>query len=184
MNLFACGAALLLASSMSLAQLSFDNPKNLNLPEDQARWLLRMSCRAVADQLRLRESSVPQFEMRLVLSDEEEHFGYDEHTGVPTLFLHEWNGQKFATAAVRFAVEWSVSLSQQQRIISDVLRRFQETVPVPATHLHNSVTGVTDPPFPQGEDCHLNAGIRDKSCESFPQVQGRTPGLGHLLERR
>jgi hypothetical protein len=35
MNLFACGATLLLVSSMSLAQLSFENPKNRTLPEDQ-----------------------------------------------------------------------------------------------------------------------------------------------------
>jgi hypothetical protein len=81
-----------------------------------------MSCRAVADQL-LRESSVPEFQMRLVLGGEDEHFGYDQNTGVRTLFLHEWKEEKFVIAAVRFAVEWSVSSRQQERIISEILRR-------------------------------------------------------------
>jgi hypothetical protein len=131
MKLLACGVALLLASSMSVAQLSFQNPKNAKLPEDQARLLLRMSCRAVADQLHLRESSVPEFQMGLVLGGEDEHFGYDQNTGVPTLFLHEWNEEKFVIAAVRFAVEWSVSSRQQQRIISEILRRSHQDSPVP-----------------------------------------------------
>lgn len=147
MKLLASGVALLLASSMSVAQLSFHNPKNLNLPEDQARWLLRVSCRAVADHLHLREPSVPEFEMRLVLGEEDEHFGYDETTGVPILFLREWNEQKFVTAAVRFAVEWSVSLPQQQHIIAEVLRRSKRDAPVPVELLHKFVGSGNGPSF-------------------------------------
>jgi hypothetical protein len=146
-----------------------------------------MSCRSVADRLHLRESSIPQFEMRLVLDDQDEHFGYDEHTGVPTLFLQEWNDRKFVTAAVRFAVEWSVSLRQQQRIISDVLRRLEQTAPVPATDLHNSVAHGTNPPFPEGEDCDPRiptASSRDRACGSSPQENRRPPGLAQFSEPR
>ena len=167
MNLFARGAALLLASSMSLAQLSLVNPKNLNLPEDKARLLFRMSCRAVADELHLRECSVPQFEMRLVLDDQDEHFGYDEHTGVPTLFLHEWNEQKFVTAVVRFAVEWSVSLRQQQRIISDILHRSDRDAPVSVEQLHKFRAPGKDLSFEGKDNCLTritDASARDVEC--------------------
>jgi hypothetical protein len=167
MNLFASGATLLLASSMSLAQLSFENPRKLNVPEDKARLLFQMSCRAVADELHLRESSAPHFEMRLVLDEQDEHFGYDEHTGVPTLFLHRWNEQKFVTAVVRFAVEWSVSLRQQQRIIANVLHRSDQDAPVSVEQLHKFRAPGKDLSFEGKDNCLTritDASARDVEC--------------------
>ena len=46
--------AIVLASLMSFARLSIENPKHVNIfPEEQARLLLRLSCRAVAHELHL-----------------------------------------------------------------------------------------------------------------------------------
>jgi len=170
MNAFAPGAVLLLATSMSLAQLSFDNPKHLNLPEDKARLLLRMSCREVAHQLHLRKSSVPEFEMHLVLGEDDEHFFYDEKTGVPTLSLHEWNDQKFVTAAIRFAVEWSVSMPEQKKLILDVLHRSEQAAPVSAAQLQNSVTPDSRLPVVDGKNCGTpvsDASTSGRRCDGF-----------------
>src|SRR5262249_28235800 len=104
--------AIILASSMGFAQLSIENPKHGSVPEEQARLLLRLSCRAIAHQLHLRESSISEMEMHLVLGEKDEGFGYDEHM-VPTLFLREWDEKKFVTAALRFAVQRSIDQHQE-----------------------------------------------------------------------
>jgi len=71
--------------------------------------------------------------MRLVMGGEDEHFGYDQNTGVRTQFLHEWKEEKFVIAAVRFAVEWSVS-SRQTRTDN-----FGDTASLPpGRHLYQS----------------------------------------------
>ena len=66
--------ALLLANAIGFAQLSVHNSKNLKVSEEQARVLLRMSCRAVANEFHLRESSSPEFEMHLILGEKDEGF--------------------------------------------------------------------------------------------------------------
>src|SRR5215471_18197968 len=130
---------LVFASSISFAQLSIENPKHLKVPEDQARLLLRISCRAVADELHLRESSLTKMSMHLILGAEEDGFGYAEHTGVPTLSLREWDERKFVTAALSFAVQRSINQHRQEQIIADILHRYRQIGPISADHLHNSV---------------------------------------------
>ena len=111
----------------------------LKVPEDQARLLLPISCRAVADELHLRESSLTEMDMHIILGEKEEGFGYAEHSGVPTLFLREWDERKFVTAALSFAVQKSINQHRQEQIIADILHRYRQIGPISADHLHNSV---------------------------------------------
>lgn len=111
-------------NSISFAQLSIEDPKHLKVPEDQARLLLRISCRAVAEELHLRESSFAEMDMHLILGEREEGFEYDRHTGVPTLFLRKWDERKFVTAALRFAVQRSKDQHRQKQIMADILHRY------------------------------------------------------------
>ena len=106
---------LLLANSAVSAQLVVENPKHLPIPEDQARVLLRMSCQAVANELHLRNKL--DFGLRLVLGEKDEHFGLDEETGTPRLFVREWNAGKFTSAAMRFAVQLSIPVSATNSMV-------------------------------------------------------------------
>lgn len=143
--------AIVLASLMSFARLSIENPKHVNIPEEQARLLLRLSCRAVAHELHLRESSISEMDMHLVLGEKDEGFGYDEHA-VPTLFLREWDEKKFVTAALRFGVERSIDQHRQEQLIVDILNHYQQISPISAGHLHNSAASPSQLPH-QGNNC-------------------------------
>ena len=97
-------ALFLLVNSLTFAQLAIDNPKHLDVPEEKARVLLKMACRAVATEFHSRERSKAEFDLRLVLGERDEHYGFDEQTGIPTLYLQQWDETKFTNAAIRFAV--------------------------------------------------------------------------------
>jgi hypothetical protein len=168
----------LLATSISFAQLVVDNPKHLNVSEDQARLLLRMSCRAVAKELHLRESSIPEFNMRLVLGEKDEGFGYEEHTGVPTLFLREWDEKKFVSAALSFAVQRSIDQRRQEQMMLEVLHHYEQTSPISAAQLHKFAASQNalplQQPSQQKDNC-LNrisdATARDVGCQSLGRVR-------------
>jgi len=166
----------ILFCSVSFAQLSIQNPKHLNIPENEARALLRMSCRAVAHELHLRESSTPELEMQLILGDREEGFGYDAHTGVPTLFLQEWNEKKFVTAATSFAVQRSISQPRQEQIVSDVLHRHQQSAPISAAQLHKFAASESGLAVQPKDDCLSqisNATVRHVGCDGLPRMKTR-----------
>ncbi|MGH9544358.1 MAG: hypothetical protein ACRD23_04000 [Terriglobales bacterium] len=148
MNSIISGAALfLLANSMALSQLAIDNPKHLDLPEEKARVLLRLASRAVATELHSRQAPKAEIDLRLVLGGKDEHYGIDEETGIPTLYLQQWNERKFTTAAVRFAVQKSIDRDGEERMIADILRRSEQVGPISADRLrgtgapHKSVLG-------------------------------------------
>jgi hypothetical protein len=177
MRLLAGGIILLLlANSTTVAQLIIDNSKHLSVPEDQARLLLRMSCRAVAAELHLRGSNIPEFEMHLVLGEKDEGFGYAESTGTPTLFLREWNEKKFLTAALKFAVRWSIDQNRQEKMILEILDRYERTVPKPASSLHNFVASPSGLPLPKKPNCLSeisDATMREVRCDGPPGSKAR-----------
>ena len=158
--------AIVFASAISFAQLSIENSKHVNIPEDQARLLLRMSCRAVAHELHLRESSISELDMHLILGEKDEGFGYDAHTGVPTLFLREWDEKKFVTAALRFAVQKSIDQHRQEQIIVDILHRSRQLGPISVDHLHDFVPSASQLLLQQSNNC-LN-GISDATARTVP----------------
>lgn len=153
---------------VSVAQLTIENPKQLNFPEERARLLLRMSCRSVAAELHIRESSIPT-DMHLVLGEKDERFGYESHTGVPTLYLQEWDDKKFVTATLKFAIERSIDRHRQEQMILDVLRHYEAAAPVSVARLRASPdagsTGIL-----KGKDNCLDAigyaSVRDVGCNS------------------
>ena len=158
---------LLLANSVVSAQLVVENPKHLKIPEDQVRVLLRMSCQAVANELHLRNKL--DFGLRLVLGEKDEHFGLDEKTGTPTLFLREWNAEKFTSAAMRFAVQRSIDSHRQEQIIVEVLRRSKQITPVSATELHGFVGSPKAQAIQDRNDCLsgiADDGVREVQCNT------------------
>jgi hypothetical protein len=172
MNSPMAGVALfLLANSLAFAQLAIDNPKNLDVPEQKARVLLRLACRAVAAELHLHEASKPEFDLRLVLGEQDERYGLDGQTGVPTLYLQQWNETKFASAAIRFAIQKSIDQKREEVMISEMLRRAEQIASIPAKQLHGTAAPRRSNFVPERQECL--SGIRDASqrdirCSSLP----------------
>jgi hypothetical protein len=177
MNPLIAGTALFLfANSLAFAQLTIDNPKHLDVPQEKAKVLLRLACRTVAKEFHSREQSKVEFDFRLVLGEKEERYGIDDKTGVPTLYLQQWNETKFATAAIRLAVQKSVDRNREERMISDILQRSEQIVSIPANKLRG-VDVVTRSQAGQVQQGCLG-GIRDASQRDIP-CGLPAPTLGH-----
>ena len=160
-----------LANPLSFSQLTIENPKQRDVPEAQARILLQMSLQAVAKELRPAQKTNVEFPMRLVVGQEDERFGLDEKTGVPTLFLRQWDPVKFTTAAVKFAIQKSVLPERQEQMILEIVRRSKAVAPVSAAQLRGSA-GVAPPALPPLENNCPNAisdaAVRELLCPMVP----------------
>ncbi len=136
MNSLTSAAVLIIfANSLTFAQLTIDNPKHLDVPEEKGRVLLRLAWQAVAKEFHSSEQSMREFDFRLVLGEKDERYGLDEPTGVPTLYLQQWNETKFTAAAIRLAVQKSIDRKREQQMISDILQRSEQIVSIPASKL-------------------------------------------------
>src|SRR5215831_4530193 len=159
-----------LVSSRAFSQLTIENPNKQDVPEAQARILLQMSFQAVAKELRPAQKTNVEFPLRLVIGQEDESFGLDEKTGVPTLFLRHWDPVKFTTAAVKFAIEKSVRPERQEQMILEIVRRSKGIAPISAAQLR--VSAETAPsPLPPENDCFKgisDSTFREPPCRMVP----------------
>jgi len=159
-----------LASSCAFSQLKIENPNQQDVPEAQARILLQMSFQAVAKELRPAQKTNVEFPLRLVIGQEDERFGLDEKTGVPTLFLRHWDPVKFTTAAVKFAIEKSVRPERQEQMILEIVHRSKGIAPISAAQLRGS-TEPAIPALPPGNDCFRgisDSTFREPPCRMVP----------------
>ena len=150
-----------LASPCAFSQLTIENPKQQDVPEAQARILLQMSIQSVARELRPAQKTNTEFPLRLVIGQEDERFGLDEKSGVPTLFLRQWDPVKFTTAAVKFAIQKSVRPERQEQMILEIVRRSKGVAPVSAMQLRGSAE-IATPALSPGNDC-----LKDISDSTF-----------------
>jgi hypothetical protein len=159
-----------LASPCALSQLTIENPKQQEVPEAQARILLQMSIQAVARELRPAQNKNAEFALRLVIGQQDERLGLDEKTGVPTLFLRQWDPVKFTTAAVKFAIQTSVRPERQEQMILEIVRRSKGIAPISAAQLRGS-TETAIPALPTGNDCLrgiADSTFREPPCSMVP----------------
>ena len=159
-----------LVSPFAFSQLTIENPKQQDVPEAQARILLQMSVQAVAKELRPAQNTNAEFPLRLVIGQEDEHFGVDEKTGVPTLFLRHWDAVKFTTAAVTFAIQKSVRPERQQQMILEIVRHSKAIAPISAGQLRGSAE-IATPGLPTANDCLKgisDSTLREPPCRMIP----------------
>jgi len=167
-----CAAAVIfaLANPWALSQLRIENPRQQEVPETQARILLQMSFQAVAKELRPEQKTDAEFPLRLVIGQEGERFGVDAKTGVPTLFLRQWDPVKFTTAAVKFAIEKSVRPERQEQMVSEIVRRSKAVAPVSTAQLRSSAE-IAPPVHPPSIDCVkviYDAAVSGSPCPMVP----------------
>jgi hypothetical protein len=159
-----------LASHCAFSQLTIENPRQQDVPEAQARILLKMSVQAIAKELRPAEKTDAVFPLRLVIGQEDERFGLDEKTGVPTLFLRQWDPVKFTTAAVKFAIQKSLRPERQEQIVLEIMRRSKGIAPVSAAQLRGSAE-IATPALSPENDCLegiSDSTFREPPCRMVP----------------
>jgi hypothetical protein len=160
-SLNSAAALLVLANSLSFAELKIDSPQHADVPAEKARVLLRLAVRSVAKEFHLREPSKEEFDLHLVLGEKDERYELDEQSGVPILYLQQWNEAKFVTAAIRLAVQKSIDRRRQDQMVTDILQRSQQIVAIPANKLRGADLPATRPLRRDEQPCLT--GIRDAS---------------------
>ena len=111
-----------------------------------------------------------------MLGEKEERYGYDDQSGVATVFLQEWNETKFVIAAMRFAVQHSIDPQRQEQMVVEVLRRSKQIAPVPAAQLRGYSPQRVSEPVGAGSDCLKgvhDASIRNIRCDPSPTLPPR-----------
>ena len=159
-----------LANPFAFSQLTIENPRQQDVPEAEARILLQMSLQAAAKELRPAQKTNVEFPMLLVIGQEDERFGLDGKTGVPTLFLQQWDPLKFTTAAVKFAIQESIRPERQEQMVLEIVRRSKAVAPVSAAQLRGSA-GIALPALPPENDCNKaisDAALREVLCPVVP----------------
>lgn len=115
------------------ALLTIVNPKRRNIPEEKIRVLFAMTCEVVAQEFH-RDASETQFRLTLILGERDEHYMMAPD-GDLTLYLDEWNKDKFVDGAITGALQHLTSLRIRKRVSAEILRRSDKILPVPAKDL-------------------------------------------------
>jgi hypothetical protein len=167
-------ALLVFASSFLRAQLTIENPKHVEVPEQQAQALFLVTQRVMESEFHSPGSLENRFRMRLVLGQAPEHFTVDDAQGNGTLFLEKWDDGKFAVAAMRLAVQHLLGPERQQKMLQEIRKRTSEVAPVPVSKLHGQPMPSASPSNPAWAipdkcmDQMTNAALRVTACQSSP----------------
>lgn len=127
-----CLATLCVVPS-ACGQLTIVNPQKVEVPEQTATVLLRISCKVAAEQFHV--AGEAEFPLTLVLGDaNEEHFTADDSKRAYNVYLKKWNETRFTSAATLIAVR-RLALPVQQKMVTEVLKRTHAIAPVAVQQL-------------------------------------------------
>ena len=113
--------------------LTIVNPNQLDIPDERARVLLRTTCRLVAEEFHQKPKHV-KITMTLVLGDPDERYSINKK-GQLTMYLVRWNEGKFVNGAIISAIQWMASLQMRNQMLTEIVRRTDQIVPVSANQL-------------------------------------------------
>lgn len=125
---------LLFAGSLSLAQVTIQNPQHLPVPEERVQALHNIICRVVAEDLHVGKGGSPS-RVVLVLGQDREVTVADQANGIFTIYLKQWDEARFAMSDLQLAVQGVVMRNRWERMAQDVVRRFRQVAPVPIERL-------------------------------------------------
>jgi len=140
-------------------ELSIVNSKHREVPEDRVKVLLITACRVVSEEFR-RDASETAFKLTLVLGGKEEHYTISPY-GDLTLYLNQWNEDKFVEGAITGAVLRLTAPHTRKRMRSDVLRRASAMAPINVKALQGGA-GSKPVLVPRPPDCF--SAVSDTSC--------------------
>jgi hypothetical protein len=164
---------LLLASSTVRAQLVIENPRHLDVPEQQAQALFATTTRVMEKEFNVPGALENKFHMKLVLGQPPERFTIDNAAGDGTLYLERWNEFKFTATTMRLAIQQLLVPERQQRMLDVIVRRAHEIAPVSAAQLRNEKVAM---PQPTSQDDCLDR-LTNAAVSGIPCKPGaRRPG--------
>jgi hypothetical protein len=158
---------LVVASSLVRAQLTIENPKHLDVPEERAQAVFLTTTRVMEDEFRSPRVLENRFRMRLVLGETPERFTIDDPFGNGSLYLESWNEGKFAVAAMRLAIQHLLVPERQKRMLEEIGRRTREIAPVSAGRLRKEGASAL-PLSDDQDDCvarMTNAAVHGVNCK-------------------
>jgi hypothetical protein len=100
------------------AQLVLENPKHLDVSEQQAQVLFLATNRVLEAEFHAPGTLENTFRMRHVLGEKAERFTINDPSGNGTIDLEKWNEGRFAVAAMRlalFSIYWFPSARSARR---------------------------------------------------------------------
>jgi hypothetical protein len=154
---------LLAAHSSGLVQLTIANPKHLDLPLGRAKVLLAETCRVVAEEFHIRNSSDIEYSLTLVLGERDEGYGIDKQGNI-TLYLHQWSDRKFVVWATRLAIQSLANRDRGDRLAKEILKRADRILPIPKNALGHD--GFPGPASPTGTGPDCISALRDEPCST------------------
>lgn len=125
---------LLFAGTISLAQVTIQNPQHLSVPEERVQALHNIICRVVAEDLHIDKGGAPS-RVVLVLGQDREVTVADQANGIFTIYLKQWDEATFAMSDLQLAVQGVVVRDRWERMARDIARRFRQAAPAPVERL-------------------------------------------------
>ena len=117
------------------AEVTIDNPKHLPVKEAEVELLYTIVCQEIAETYHVRDYRNLQVPVILVLGADDERYTIDHPTERVTIYLREWNEQRFAAAAVMVAFYRVLSTDQFRLEVTKILARFESVIPQPVAAL-------------------------------------------------
>lgn len=133
-------ALLVIAVSWLRAEMVIENPKHLDVPEEQAQAVFLTTCRVLENEFHQPGALEDKFRVKLVLGQTPERFTIDDPNGNGTVYLERWNEAKFAASTMRLGIQHLLAPERQLRMVQDIVRRAHEIAPVSAKALGKQST--------------------------------------------
>jgi hypothetical protein len=126
---------ILLLSCLGWSQVTVENSRNLDIPEERVQTLHNIVCRAVAEELRVRAQEACG-SVTVFLGEAKEGLVADELNGVFTVYLDHWDEASFAMADMRLSVQrLGLSRDRWTRMAREIIKRLNRVTPVSAPDL-------------------------------------------------
>jgi len=164
---------LLLTVSSSLgAQLTIENPKKLDVPEQRAQVLFLNINRTMESEFHVSGTFENKFRVRLVLGEPLERFSIDDTQGNGTVYLERWNESKFAISTMRLAMQHLLGPERQKKMLEEVSRRMSKSAPISADDLRKEGAAAVLPPVNlAGPEPCIASGVRGGPCITMGRQQ-------------
>ena len=119
------------------AEVAIENPKHLPVSEMEVQLLYTMVCQEIADTYHVRNHQDLQVPVTLVLGEDDERYLIDHRTGAGTIYLSQWNEQRFVASAVMIAFHRVLSNDQFILEVKKILTRYEKVKPQTVTALRH-----------------------------------------------
>jgi hypothetical protein len=166
-------ALLLLGSSLVGAQVVIENPKHLEVSEQQVQAVFLTTVRVVEKEFHSQSALENTFRLRLVLGEKPERFTIDDPSGNGTVYMERWSEGKFAVTAMRLSIQHLLFPERQKRMLEEIARRTHEIAPVTASQLREE--GVPSVISESHDNCvrtMTNAAVHSVNCRPVT-IMGR-----------